>query len=39
MYDQCGTNIEQRRKVRKQFLLRLKDVVAKEVKSIKTVFG
>ena len=39
VYGQCATNIEPLRKVRKQFLPRLKDFVTKEGRPIKTVFG
>ena len=39
VYDQCVTNVEPLRKVRKQFLPRLKDFVSKEGRSIKTVFS
>ena len=39
MYDQCTTNVEQLCRARKQFLPRLKDVITKEGRSIKTVFG
>ena len=39
VYDQCATNVEPRRKARKQFLPRLKDFVTKEGRSIKTVFS
>ena len=39
VYDQCATNVEPLRKARKQFLPRLKDVVTKERRPIKTVFG
>ena len=38
VYDQCATNVEPLRKARKQFLQRLKDVVTKERRPIKTVF-
>ena len=38
MWDQCANNIEPLRKAIKQFLPRLKAVVAKEGISIKTVF-
>ena len=39
VYDQCATNVDPLRKARKQFLPRLKDVVTKERRPIKTVFG
>ena len=39
VYDQCATNAEPLRKARKQFLPRLKDVVTKERRPIKTMFG
>ena len=39
VYDQCATNVEPLRKARKQFLPGLKDVVTKERRPIKTVFG
>ena len=39
VYDQCATNVEPLRKARKQFLPRLKDVVTKERRPIKTMFG
>ena len=39
VYNQCVTNVEPLRKVRKQFLPRLKDFVSKEGRSIKTVFS
>ena len=35
----CTTKVEPLRKARKQFLPRLKDVVTKEVRPIKTAFG
>ena len=38
VYDQCATNVEPLPKARKQFLPRLKDVVTKERRPIKTVF-
>ena len=39
MYDQCTTNAEPLCRARKQFLPRLKDVITKEGRSNKTVFG
>ena len=39
VYDQCATNVEPLRKARKQFSPRLKEVVTKEGRPIKTVFG
>ena len=39
VYDQCATNIEPLCKARKQFLPRLKDIVSKEGRPIKNVFG
>ena len=39
VYDQCATNVEPLRKTWKQFLPRLKVVVTKEGRSMKTVFG
>ena len=38
VYDQCATNVEPLSKARKQFLPRLKDVVAKERRPTKIVF-
>ena len=39
LYEQCAANVEPLRKARTQFLPHLKDVVTKELRSIKTVFG
>ena len=39
VWDQCTENVELLRKAIKQFLPRLKAVVTKEGRSIKTVFG
>ena len=39
VYNQCATNIEPLCKARKQFLPRLKDIVTKEGRPIKNVFG
>ena len=39
LYEQCATNVEPLCKARTQFLPHLKDVVTKELRPIKTVFG
>ena len=39
LHDQCATNVEPLRKARKQFFLRLKDVLTKAGRPIKPVFG
>ena len=39
LHDQCAANVESLRKARKQFFLRLKDVLTKAGRPIKPVFG